>query len=141
MPCHYDIYPDLNLILFTYEGVLRAGDVIELADRVDADPGYTRTINELADFRALEWVDFDKKTLTNLSTLLMGLYLRSSRSKKIAILLPAKSLHPAAKTFARIVSGSTPISIRIFEKLAPALAYLELNEHDLPEHSPVLQNG
>lgn len=141
MPCHYDIYPDLNLVLFTYEGILRASDIIENADRIDADPGYTRTINELADFRALDRVDFDAKTLANLSNLLMGLYLRSSRNKKIAMLIPKKGLHPAAKTFAQIVSGSTPITIRIFETLTPALAFLELNPHDLPEHSPALQNG
>ena len=140
MPCHYNIYPELNLALFTYQGVLRANEVVALADMVDSDPLYTRTINELGDFRNLEKVDFDANTLTNLSTLLMGLYLRSSRNKKISMLVPNTSLHSSAKTFASIVSASTPISIRIFETLKPALGYLDLTPEDLPRETPVLQD-
>lgn len=138
MPCRYDLYPDLNLAVFTYEGVLRAPEIVANADRVESDPGYTATINELADFRRIETVDIDQATLANLSGLLMGLYLRAARNKRIAMLVQDPEVRPLADAFTAVISSNTQIRIEVFESLDAALGFLKLARGDLPEASSLL---
>jgi len=141
MPCHYEIFSDLNLAVFTYFGVLRVDEIVQNAEMVDSDPLYTSDINELADFREMRAADFDDKTLENLSGLLMGLYLRSGRRKRIAMLVPNTEVQELAQTFADIISEHTPISVAIFKTTESALGFLGLTPRDLPEQRLRLLKG
>lgn len=125
MPCHYEIFDEFNLVKITFDGVLITPEMLALIDQLDADPRYHPTIDELGDFRTLKDIAFDSKTLKNLNDLILGLYLRSDRRKRIAQIAPKNPGRTIAVAFRFAMQGNPKLDAEVFETQADALAFLD----------------
>ncbi len=135
MPCHYEIFEDLHLVKITFDGVLATRDVLNVVDKLDSDPLYTPTIDELGDFRTLSEIAFDADTIQNLNDLLFGMYIRSNRTKRIAQIAPYEPGLIIARAFATVMQQNPKLEVGIFDSPGPAIEFLG---HSTSIHAPKL---
>jgi len=124
MPCRYEIFDELNLVRITFSGALTTSEMLDLIDQLDADPRYHPTIDELGDFQTLTDIAFDSETMKNLNDLILGLYLRSNRRKRIAQIAPNEPGRTVAVAFRFAMQGNPNLDTEVFDSASDALAFL-----------------
>ena len=135
MPCSYVIFPDLNAAKIVYSGYPRARDAVEMFDRLEIDPRYHRTLDEIVYLEDIKWPTFDPEVVDNISELVSGLFLMHNRAKRMAIVADSEPGRSIARRFIRVMSRNPDIRAALFGEPLAALHFLGQTDPRLLEKS------
>lgn len=126
MSVRFEFFPEIDLVYIAFEGVLKVDEMLSVIDLLDNDPRYHPTISELGDFRRLTGVEMQPGEVENITQLILGLYVRAGRRKRIAQIAPQPPGSMIAEIFAQHVRRQSGLQVATFDTVAPALRFLRL---------------
>ncbi|MFC4671114.1 hypothetical protein ACFO5X_21370 [Seohaeicola nanhaiensis] len=104
-------------------------------DRLEIDPRYHRTLDEIVYLEDIKWLTFDPEVIDNISELVSGLFLMHNRAKRIAIVADSEPGRSIARRFIRVMSRNPDIRVALFGEPLAALHFLGQTDPRLLEKS------
>lgn len=134
MPCEHQTFADENLLVKRFAGRITRKCVLELLDRVEADPEYIEGMVAFDDLREVTELAINADDISMFADLMKGIHLRRMQPRKRAVLVPSGNARQAAEQYCRMVRGVPGLDIRVFGDIKSALSFLGLSETPLAAH-------
>lgn len=122
----YDIYPDLNLIIYVCMGSVSAVDFFNIGDQVPQDSRFHANLNIMIDF-------FDAELETSVSDLRLAVRKHSESDQRghavgrTAVLTNSRALVHLGEAL-KVISLDTISNFRVFHNTGDAVRWLNLSE-------------
>ena len=126
MPCNYTTHATENLIAKKYYGRLTRVCVLDLLDRVEADPLYVEGMREFADLRDVTELDVKPEDVEAFADLIKGLNLRRRQPSLKAVLVASDETRVAAEKYMASIADAVQFKIGIFTDFDDAMVFLRL---------------
>ena len=124
MPCDYKILAEHELVSFRFHGKLSMQDMLSATDRVDTDPEYLPHYDEIGDFTDMTSLSISPKGVWALSDMILSLYIRSGRMKRIALVANSGKGRMICRIFKSVMSRTSTLEVDYFPDHETALDFL-----------------
>ncbi|SIO32013.1 hypothetical protein [Vannielia litorea] len=124
MPCDYKIVPRRALVVKIYVGRVTARCILDMYDRMEADPEYREGFKEFDDFRDVTDFAVTVTELGNFAQLTKGFTARKRLPTRKAVVVPDGPIRDAVLSVIRMVGEEEMLQVATFDDVSEALAFL-----------------
>ena len=124
MPCEYQVFEDENLIVKVYSGRVTSRCILDVLDRLEADPKYHEGMCELYDLRAATEFALTEAEIAKLAELMAGINKRRQAPIRVATVADSAHTLKMASAYRQNLEAVSDMKIQICGTLQEALVHL-----------------
>jgi len=127
LPSAHHVFPEHDLLLVRYWGVITPNCVLRLIDELDQDPRYRTDLRELDDLRQATGFAISEEELVRMADLVAAVNQRSNTPRSKAILATDPDIAAALTHYTSLLAKQSKIDARVFSGLGDAAQFLGLD--------------